>query len=271
MVGTRPRPRLRRWWLAAGLVVVLVVAGAVVWLARGRARPVTVEEARQRLRPGATIAPGADRPSPGVYEYRGSGVERLTLPPLSQPEGPTLPGTVTLRPDGCWTFRIDYSTNHWQTWTYCRRNGDLEEGGGQSWQRWMIGPTAFTNLSTFVCDAGTMVLPSARVPGQEWPARCTGTSDSVKGVATSSGPYRFVGEDRLDVGGTPVTAAHFLRLRDMTGAQQGTERSDVWFADDTGLPIRNERSIRVRTDTPIGSSTYTETGEFSLVSAVPHR
>jgi hypothetical protein len=55
----------------------------------------------------------------------------------------------------------------------------------------------------------------------------------------------------------------------MTGAQQGSERSDVWFAADTGLPLRNRRSIRAKTDTVVGSSTYTEVGQFELVSLHP--
>ena len=115
--------RRRRWlWAAGGVAAGLVViVGLTLWLTRGGAQPVTIEQAKRRLPPGLPVAPGGGRPAPGVYAYRGSGSERLSLPPLSQAEGPTIPGTVQLLADGCWTFRIDYSTNHWQTWTYCRR------------------------------------------------------------------------------------------------------------------------------------------------------
>ena len=55
----------------------------------------------------------------------------------------------------------------------------------------------------------------------------------------------------------------------MSGAQVGTERSEVWFVAASGLPVSNERTVEARTDTPIGESTYTETGEFHLVSVDP--
>ncbi len=258
--------------LGAVAVVVLLGAGAavVVALTRNRARPVSISDAQRRLPSTTGREVAAGRPAPGVYEYRGSGTERLSLPPLSQKEGPTIPGSVVWAgAAGCWRFRLDFSTNHWQDWTYCRQGNDVVERGGRSWQRWMIGPQAFTNLTTSRCDPGTMVLPTPRTPGQEWSARCAGTSGQVKGVGVSAGPYRFVADEDLKVGGTTVRAAHFLRLRTMTGAQQGTERSDVWFAADTGLPLRNRRTIRAKTDTVVGSSTYTEVGQFELVSLHP--
>ena len=146
------------------------------------------------------------------------------------------------------------------------QGSDLEERGGQTWQRWIIGPSAITNLSTFSCEPGSMVLPAPRSPGQQWSARCTGTNTAVKGEAITAGPYQFIAEETIDVAGVQVRAAHFLRQRDMSGAQKGTERSDVWFADDTGLPVRNQRTIQVRTSTPLGSSTYTEIGQFDLAS-----
>ena len=137
-----------------------------------------------------------------------------------------MPGTVELGDDGCWTFRIDYSTNHWQTWDQCPRGDDLVETGGQSWQRWMIGPTAITNLSDFTCADGAMRIPADPAPDE-------------------------------------------VSERTMSGAQVGTERSEVWFVAASGLPVSNERTVEARTDTPIGESTYTETGEFHLVSVDP--
>jgi hypothetical protein len=36
-----------------------------------------------------------------------------------------------------------------------------------------------------------------------------------------------------------------------------------------GLPLRNERSVSVKTGSVVGSVTYTETGSFTLVSLTP--
>lgn len=272
---------VRRWLIVGvALVAVVMVAG---WLAlgRNRARPVSIDEARARTStttssedpsgPPSTGGPGEGalvRPAAGVYEFAGSGREGLSLPPLSQDQGPTIPATVEHGDPGCWSIRFDYSTNHWQTWSYCIRDADLVEVGGLTWQRWMIGATAITNLTTSTCDDAP-VLPAVREPDQEWPGTCTSINEAVSGEAVSEGPYRYVGEETLEVGGAEVVAAHFVREREMSGAQEGTERSEVWFAVDSGLPVRNERAISVATDTPVGASTYTEDGEFRLTSLEP--
>lgn len=261
----------KRILIGTGVALVALVAVGLFLTFRDNARPVDIEEAKQRTASSTAPqdSPVTRRPEPGVYRYEGSGTESLSVPPLSQDQGPTMPGTVELRDDGCWTFRIDYSSNHWQTWDHCPDGDDLVEAGGQSWQRWMIGATAFTNLTDFTCDAGAMLVPADPSPGDEWTARCAGTNEAVEGEAVSEGPYRFVGEEDVEVGGTTVRTFRFERSRTMSGAQVGTEQSEVWFAADTGLPVRNERTIEARTDTPIGESTYTETGEFHLVSIEP--
>jgi len=271
-IPDRRRRRHRRWpWILITAVVLIAGAGAaVIWLTSSRARPVTLREAEIRLGNGATGTSGAARPAPGVYEYRGSGTETLSLPPLSQAEGPSMPGTVTLRGSSCWVFRIDYSTHHWETWEYCLRGGDLWEAGGQSWQLWSIGPLNVSNLTSFTCPR-SMALPAKSSTGQRWVARCTGTNTSVKGETVSTGPYTFKGLATVSVGVQRVRAAHFLRLRTDSGAQHGTERSDVWFSRSTGLPLRLQQTIEVTSSTPFGTSTYRQVGVFSLVSLVPHR
>jgi hypothetical protein len=256
----------------AGAVVLAVgVAAAVVLLTSDRAKPVSLLQAEGRLGAGGLGSPGTGRPAPGVYEYTGSGTERLSLPPLSQTEGPTLPGTVTLRGADCWVFRIDYSTHHWQTWDYCLHGTNLWEAGGQTWQLWSIGPVNATNLSSFTCAPGSMALPADATPGELWESSCTGTNTSVKGTTRTAGPYRFIGIDTIQVGRTHVRAARFLRLRTDSGAQNGTERATVWLSASNGLPLRVEQDIRITTSTPFGTSTYTQVGTFTLVSLVPHR
>ena len=180
-----------------------------------------------------------------------------------------MPGTVELRTKGCWSFRIDYSTNHWQSWTYCPRPAGFQETMGQVWQRWMVGPLAETNLSTLHCDPGTLALPSVKPDGRSSSARCIGTSTQITGKVVSAGSYRSLGESTVVIGGHNVRAVHFLQQWVLSGAQVGTERDDVWFDAANGLPLENRRSIRVRTDTPFGSSTYTEAGEFKLQSLTP--
>ena len=270
-VPTSRRRRRRRWPLILAVLVLLAGMGAgAIWLTSSRARPVSLRQAESRLGKSASALPGAARPAPGVYQYTGSGTEKLSLPPLSQAEGPSMPGTVTLQGANCWVFRIDYSTHHWQTWEYCIHDGDLWEAGGQSWQLWSIGPLNVTNLSTFTCAPRSMALPAKASVDERWESSCAGTNSSVKGQTISTGPYRFIGLATMSIGGTPVRAAHFLRLRTDSGAQRGTERSEVWFSATTGLLLRLQQDIRVTSPTPFGTSTYTQAGVFTLESLMPH-
>lgn len=253
-----------------GALLLLAIAVLVVWLTTGKATQVTMNQAESRLGPTGG-APGADRPAPGVYRYAGSGTETLSLPPLSQSEGPTMPGSVTLQGANCWIFRLDYSTHHWQTWRYCRHDGNLWEAGGQTWQVWSVGPLDVTNLTSFTCVGGSMALPAAGSPGQQWHSRRYGSNSSIKGHTVTSGPYRLLGYTTVPIGGVKVRAAHFLRRREDSGAQRGTEKAQVWVDARTGLPLRLRQDLTIRTSTPFGSSTYTQVGELSLVSLTAHR
>ncbi len=119
------RRHRRRWpWIVGSLVFLVAAVVGVVWLTSSVARPVTMRQAESRLGTRGIAAADAARPAPGVYGYSGTGTEKLSLPPLSQAEGPSMPGTVTLAGSNCFVFRIDYSTHHWQTWRYCLHGRD---------------------------------------------------------------------------------------------------------------------------------------------------
>ncbi len=263
----------RRWpWVLGGFALLLAVV-AVVFLVVDwyPAHPVSLGQAEQQLGNRGQGVAGV-RPARGVYLYTGNGTDRLSLPPLSQAEGPTMPGTVTLQENNCWTFRVDYSSHHWQTWKFCRAaNGDTTAPGGKIWQLWVIGPLRETNLTNLTCSGGTMWLPATVTPGQTWRSHCRGTSSAVSGVMHSDGPYRFVRDSTLEVAGRPVRTAEFLQLRTETGAQRGTERDEMWLDATNGLPIKMHQDISVVTGTPFGTSTYTQTGTFTLRSLVVHR
>jgi hypothetical protein len=273
----RPR-RSRRLTVAVGVVVVLMIGAAVlaVLWRRSGAHEVSTAEARRRYRQSASstqpVRAAVLRPAAGVYVYRGSGTEQLSLPPKSQQQGPEMPATVTHRGDGCWTFRLDYSNQHWQTWIYCPRNGGLVERGGQTFERWDFVFTKYDSTSTFTCDPPSVVIRARVHSGDRWDQECRGTSSGTTGEGVTSGPYTVVDDDAsVVVGGTRVPAYHFRQERTLSGSQQGTQTTELWFAKKTGLPLRNERSVVVRTDTVVGSSTYTERGSFELTSLKPRR
>jgi len=182
-----------------------------------------------------------------------------------------MPGTVTLVGANCWDFRMDYSTHHWQSWGYCLHKGDVVETGGQVWQLWAVGPIDVTDLSTLRCSPGTLVVAAIATAGEDWTSRCTGTSSAMKGAMTSIGPYRFEGDVTMVIGGRQVRAARYLQVRTDAGAQRGTERNELWFSVNSGLPLRVQQDITLRTASPFGASTYSQVGVFALASLVPHR
>ena len=270
---TRDQHPHRRRHIVVAVVFALVVAGVgfvVVWN-RDKARPVKVSDAIKKFH-GVTTTSGAvsdTRPQVGVYEYRGSGSDHISAPPKTQRQGPEIPGTVTLRRDGCWVVRFDYNTSHWQTWEYCARGGQLLEMGGQSFQRWDFVAFKVDTTTTFTCDPPSIAIKATMKVGDSWTQSCSGTSTSIKGKATSSGRYTFLGAEQLDVGGRVVDTYHFRQLRTLSGGQTGTQESEFWFAHN-GLPIKNTRDTSVDSSSIIGTVTYTEKAEFALVSLTPH-
>jgi len=277
-----PRRRRRRVWIGAAValgVVLVGVATFAILLSRVSSRPVTVDEARQQAddagqgTEGSADEGSADavefRPAAGVYEYRGEGTERLDRPPTNQTQGPEIPGTVTHLDDRCWRFRVDYNTNHWQSWDYCAGDGGLTEHAGKFFQRLDLVVTDVETRSSYTCDPPADAIRPGQEPGDQWAQECRGTSQGTTGEVVSAGPYTFVGPEVLDIGGRDVDALHYRRTRELSGGQTGTEDIDLWFAADSALPLRNERDITVRSGSLIGGVTYTETGNFTLTSMTP--
>jgi hypothetical protein len=251
---------------------VVIGAGvfAVAWRNSG-AHQVAMNDVKKRF--AATSTTGAARaatlePPAGVYDFRGSGTERLDRPPKTQPQGPAIPATITRQANGCWTFRVDYSTGHWQSWRYCAQGGELREMGGQTYERWDFVMLKVDTTSSFTCSSSVTIRPSMRA-GDTWTQTCTGSSTGVKGVTKTTGPITNVGEETLAIGKARVPAYRFHQVRTLSGAQTGTQDSSLWFAQSNGMPLRDTRKNVVKSDSVIGKVTYTETGTFTLASLVP--
>jgi hypothetical protein len=264
--------RHHRVLITIGIVALLVAGGVVTTvLTVDTPGPASVDAALGRFREdGGDGEPDlpSSRPPEGVYLYAGEGEAALSFPPLTQHDGAELPATVTHRPRGCWTLRVDFNTEHWQEWSYCRVGDGVVETRGRSGQEWDLGVNSAGNVSTFLCRPPNPVLVAEAEPGDEVEQTCSGSNSAVGGTTTSTGPSTFVGVETLVIGGTEVTANHLHGERTLTGGQEGDEVIDAWFRDD-GLLLRYERDIEVRTNSPVGVITYTEVGEFELTDLQP--
>lgn len=278
-----PHRRRTRWFVGGGIVALLVAVpvGLVLF---GAEAP---EEQRKgdvvsSYRATATTAPaGAStstdgpraalrRPAAGVYEFRGEGNEETSFPPLTEAQGPDMPASVTLRSDGCWTLRLHYNTHHWQEWSYCTRDGVLTETGGQTFQRRVYPGLEVDNTSTFTCDE-PIVLLDPEPPAKDAPRDgvCTGSSDVIAGETIATSVLETVGTESRVIDGDAVDVVHLQRTETYTGAQSGGGVTDIWVVADTGMPVQNRHEIRVRTDTPFGAITYTESSDTSILSLRP--
>ncbi len=270
-----PPPPRRRWpWVLGAIALVLAVGGGVIayaWGGRG-ADEASVSDALSRFRRSDDQGTaGFLQPEPGVYTYRGSGTETLSILGVEQDWGPRVPATVSKTSPRCWRLGIEYSTNHRQEFDYCARGSTLVEMGGRTAQRFDFGVTKVDDLTEFSCTPPGVAIRVEAVPGDRWKQTCTGGSKQQGTTVTSSGFNRYLGIRRMKVGGQEIEAFAYRVDRRLSGDQSGTERNELWFAVGSGLPVRYVRNAHVDSPSPIGSVTYAEQGTLTLATLHPRR
>jgi hypothetical protein len=260
--------------VAAGIVVVLVggVAFARRLQQRGPDRP-SVSGAVDRFRTSSTVATSTRlwEPRAGVYVYSGTGAESLSFLGTHQAQGPTEPGTVTLRPNGCWQFRIDYNSFHSQTWDRCSTRTQLVEAGGTADQRFDFVAFKTSEHSVTVCTPPFVVADLSAASGTSAPVHCVSRSQTTKSTSTQTGTATYVGRDTVTVGTARVPALHTRQDLRLSGGQTGEVHIDIWFAAANGLPLKESHAINVVSGAPapINHVTYTELGSWHLTSLTP--
>lgn len=280
--GVRPagkQDRSRRHWFGRPRWIVLVIVTAVLagggipftiaWLHRG-AKEASIESAVDKFRKshGASTA-GFLRPAPGVYTFVGTGTERLSLLATTQHWGPRIPVTVTEDTNSCWTFRVDYSTHHWQSVRYCAKGRVLQETGEAVFQAFDFVAFSAGDTNDVVCNPPIDRIRVDAKPGARGTVACDGRSKSRGTRFHAAGTDTFIGIEKLRVGGEVVPAYRYSVDRTLSGSQSGSERYDVWYSVLNGLPVKTDRHVTVRSPSPIGTVTYTENGTYALSSLAP--
>lgn len=269
------RRHRRRWLIAAAVVVGLGVAvGAGAWFTfRGTpAHEADVNDVVERYRSGTTepTATGeATGPVAGVYQFSGSGHEKLSLQAGGRDMGPSMPVTITRDGDRCWWFRIDFHSVHWQSWHYCTDDGRLLDLGGEVSQQFSFGAVGYDSKSVTVCDPPAQDLIEGMAPGDSWDQACS--SGEGKDISYQQGPATYLGEETVVIGETDVPAYHLRWNRTFSAGRQGESVTEVWFAKDTLMPVRNVWSTHVVTPSPFGSVTYDEDGTWQQDSLTPRQ
>ncbi len=265
----------RSGFIGLGLLLgVTVVLGTFAWrwTQRGPGRA-SVSGAIDRFRTSSTVGTATRPlvPRPGVYLYKGAGTESLSFLGTRQTQGPIEPGTIVLRPNGCWKFRIDFNSFHDQTWDRCATSQTLVESGGTADQRFDFVTFKMGDHSRIRCNPPTVVVKRGAAPGASAPVHCSGHSQTTGQTFTQSGTATFVGRDVVRVGSVSVPGLHVREAMRLSGGQTGDLRVDIWFASTNGLPLKETHRIRVLSPAPapLGHVTYVERGSWHLTSMTP--
>ncbi|MGI9577774.1 MAG: hypothetical protein ACR2OH_06225 [Microthrixaceae bacterium] len=267
------KSRRTRWWLPVAVVgfTVAVAGVALVLLFVNRDEPGarSVDDALEDFRADHDGGEGSDGPPAGVYRLEGSGTEALSFPPLSQSDGETMPMTIGGTSNGCWSMRIDFNEAHWQDWQLCRDGTTIAESGGRTFQRWDLGATTIDNTSSFVCEPPVVFVDLGAPEGTTTQRSCAGTNEAVDGETVTAGTDTVVAHEELTIGTDRIEAVHIRSDQVASGAQTGSITNDFWFRRADGLPLRGERSSTIESNSPVGTITYTENGNWQLTSVEP--
>lgn len=249
--------------VAAGVVggLVLAIVGAWFFFLRDTAEPVSVGDVVTTFREGEETAPAGVSPVPeGVYVYATEGYEKTDALTGVRHRYPRR-STITVTKNACGVrMRWDVLKGRSTEWIYCptRENWRL---ASQDERHTFFGRTERT---TYVCE-DTPIRPDALWIGRVWEVSC-GTSD-----ADETGSLTFVDLETLQAGGKALTTEHIRKTTRFTGAIRGTAQHDIWFARESGVPVKIVMLSRTTNDSAVGDVHYEEDVTLRLTSLTPRR
>jgi len=255
----------RVWALGTGVVILLAAVAAALWFFLLRTPSTTVDlhqalslyRQEQRQRGQGT---NARIPPPGVYPYRTSGGEQLSVAGISRSFPSNSEMIVT--DARCATMKWEPLEQHTEGLVVCpAAGGALAITSALSYEE--IAGTQTT--SVIRCPAATYLVPPDPTIGARWRTTCHSPGQNVvfSGVV--------VGASSVDVGGHGIPALHTRLSLTFSGAESGTNPNDYWISQD-GVILQQKETVSVSQSAgPLGSVHYTEQMAISLTSAKPIR
>lgn len=248
--------RRRRKWLVAALVV--LGGPGFLWAGTHWEDDLTVDAAVARFRAAGPAAAEAvaGLPEPGVYRYATTGGEWVSFLEYRREYSAVTPRIVTRH--GC-----GVREDHWflvQHLEYYDRCGPELVSYGTDIAYWWTHGT-----QDFVCgpgsfDAADMALEERR----EW--LCADDDTEAAQVT------EYLGDTTLVIEGQEVPARHTRWTTTFSGFTTGVAVVEDWFHPDTGLVLRETRTIGLQVGTVfVGRLDYTDVSEYTLLSLTPER
>ncbi|HEX4162165.1 MAG TPA: hypothetical protein VHZ05_06695 [Acidimicrobiales bacterium] len=197
-------------------------------------------------------------PSPGVYSYRTTGGESLSLPGMDR----SFPRSTSMIVTGgsCATVSWVPLTQHTETTTECAGSD-----GGFTVPRLVTHESiaGSDTTSTEACPATAYLLPPKAAAGQRWTATCSLQSPAEK-VALAG---EALGQSTMSVAGHAVRVEHTRITLSFGGSEAGTNPTDFWIVPSSGLIVQEKEAVAATS----GGIHYSETMLSTLTSLSPLR
>lgn len=251
--------------LVGTVVVVLLVGGIAYLVFRDTSTPVDVEEAVERYRDegdaasSTTTVPARQLPAEGVYVYATEGEERIDILGGST-HGYPAETTVTIRHTACGlTQRWAPLDERWDEEEVCVTDTGRERRSLRAHHEFF----GIADDQAFRCEAGYVLFLGDPEVGDTWTTSCDSGDTLLAGTA------EVVGLEARTVGGQRVGTVHLRVTEQATGGDDGPSSDDYWLRTSDGLLVERSSTVETRSDSPVGTATYTERFTLRLTSLDP--
>ena len=199
-------------------------------------------------------------PPEGVYTYRTTGGEQISLGNAHHDYPPETTATLT-HLGGCrWQIRNDVIKEHEDLRTYCSQTGDLFQDQQARWVTF-YGKREGEDITFAPPQLVSAVTDKLGATSSSVGRDSQG--DSATGTRT------YLGRVPITVGSAVVQTVHVKVAGTMSGQSSGHFVDELWLDPATGMTIKWVRSVDSISNAFGASVHYTENASFLLESLVP--
>lgn len=203
---------------------------------------------------------GYTAPAEGVYSYRATGGDSISLAGASHTYPSEVYDTVT-HAGGClWRSQFDIAKENQATRTLCGEPGRLSLLEDKR-QVTYFGQTETEDAR---CHPPILFHDVSETPGSTFSTACDSSDTHIEATST------YVGHEAVTVGSSPVDAVRLKFHGTLTGRANGTADEQLWIVPQTGLVLRWDRAEDAEANAAFGANIhYHEKASFLLESLTP--
>jgi hypothetical protein len=254
-----------RWLSLLALVIVMMgTAGGTAWalVFRTVSSPINLKDAlrlyRKDAAPDTATTWRSRLPRPGVYTYRSSGDESLSIMGAAR----SFPATSALIVTGgaCASETWAPLVQHTETTTVCPQAHDAYAIASMATHETIGGSTTDATLA---CPSTLYLLPPSAHRGQRWAVHCA-LSNPHEAVTVTG---LVLGQTPLTIAGHTVETEHVRLTQRYSEPAAGADPTDFWVEPATGLIVEAREEVAVTQD----GVHYHQASDARLVSLSPSR